>query len=264
MSRRDITVTGSQELVALLPSLLSGTSFSATPHDATHSLLTSPLLEAAPDVDTFLEEARTLLRRIGGLHQIYVGSSGELRLDRYTYQKDAGGENQWAALSNSVRLTVTTTTGLPHLQSPIDSGDTTCSELLSTAARDERLGRAIALVGNEPLGWHGIYDVLEAINRREERIVALFKPFEVNIDLNYLNDLGRTANHHRHAGNLQGYPLPNRKIELHEARQFIARLLQFWLERCRPNPGNLEALQVPTVATDIVLALVPKPSPAPE
>jgi hypothetical protein len=94
---------------------------------------------------------------------------------------------------------------------PTDSGSLG-TVVLSRAATDPAITEALSLVGHQALTWGRIYDILEFV-RVKRSIVK------------------RTANHYRHLGNPNNYPLPPNAPTLAEASLFATDLLKTWIAK---------------------------------
>jgi hypothetical protein len=94
---------------------------------------------------------------------------------------------------------------------PTDSGSLG-TVVLSRAATDPAITEALSLVGHQALTWGRIYDILEFVGVKRSTVK-------------------RTANHYRHLGNPNNYPLPPNAPTLAEASLFATDLLKTWIAK---------------------------------
>jgi hypothetical protein len=95
---------------------------------------------------------------------------------------------------------------------------------------DPAIAEALSLVGHEAPTWGQIYDIIEFLGGPSSVKKAGFA------SKHKAAHMKRTANHYRHLGNPEKYPLPPNPSTLAEARMFAIDLVIRWIaERIRPS-----------------------------
>lgn len=95
--------------------------------------------------------------------------------------------------------------------------------VLSRAVTDPAITEALSLVGHEALTWAQIYDIIEFLGGSRSIKRAGYASEKKTAHMK------RTANHHRHLGNPDKYPLPSNPPTLADARVFAIDLLRRWI-----------------------------------
>ena len=150
--------------------------------------------------------------------------------------------------------------GLELLRLQSATGATRCVDLSGAALARPDVALVLQLIGQQVVGWREIYDLIEALGG-EDRIVSKY-----TISRNKVEAIRRTANHHRHLGSEEHYPLPPRPPDLTTARATIIRLVQLWLSERLPGAPRQDEVEAPEVTDGIVISAAKggEPNPIPE
>jgi hypothetical protein len=96
--------------------------------------------------------------------------------------------------------------------------------VLSRVGTDPDITKALSMVGQEPLTWPRIYDIIECVGRASISKSGFASKGEVD-------RVAQTANHYRHLGRQKKNKLPENPPTLHEATRFATGLLKQWISR---------------------------------
>jgi hypothetical protein len=98
------------------------------------------------------------------------------------------------------------------------------SVLVEVAWRDNKLEEALALIGDgEDLHWSQLYNILEFLGGERNIVKKKWATRQQIIKCR------QTANHHRHLGSPNKYPLPPDPPSWGKARTFVLGLLTNWI-----------------------------------
>jgi hypothetical protein len=128
------------------------------------------------------------------------------------------------------------------------------TKMLREIKRDDKLASLLHLVGDEPLRWHRLYDVIEAMGGTN----IIMRRYKKNVDPKVLAKMNATAGRRRHPSKAARRAEKD-EPSLAQAIGFVIGLLRLHLQK-HLQSGPTERLdEIPTVAIDIVVLATATP-----
>jgi hypothetical protein len=162
--------------------------------------------------------ASQLLSRLHELLALYVGLYSPFEIATIHVLDDRGELVNMRSGPVGISINVTRPADVLGPAGPGSLG----SRVLSKANDNPAIREALSLVGEQPLSWARIYDIIEFLGRRAISQSGLASEPEVD-------RVGRTANHYRHLGNPKPNPLPANAPTLREAGNWACDLVRKWI-----------------------------------
>lgn len=227
--------------------------------DPQRSILSDNVLGECESDSIAVETLTHFIQSISALHQIYVGSAIDVRVEGLE-ATTPGHRPRHVSFSEPFDVIVKSRNGLELLRQQSATGATRCVDLSGAALARPDVALVLQLIGQQVVGWREIYDLIEALGG-EDRIVSKY-----TISRNKVEAIRRTANHHRHLGSEEHYPLPPRPPDLTTARATLIRLVQLWLSERLPGAPRQDEVEAPEVTDGIVISAAKggEPNPIPE
>ena len=220
--------------------------------------ITCPTLPECDSVDVVVEEVARLLQYVNAFAQIYVGGHIDLRIFRLEEDRP-GRTTRVMAFTNPFDIIVRSQHGLELLCHQDNNGVTRCARLISDARGRADVSLVLGCFSQSVIGWRDIYDVIEGVGG-VDKICREIKAPKAKLEL-----IKRTANHYRHLGAKNDYPLPANPPDLHTARTIVTRIVQLWLSLRLPTaPRADEVLTSPSVSDRTVIAATHGGEPIPD
>jgi len=184
--------------------------------------LESSLFESCADPRSVFPIAAELLRLMHRLTAVHGRLFSFCEIGYVQAFNEAGAPGA-RGLRASQRIQVISAEELQELQKP-DGEQSRGSALVAVAMKEKKLQEALVLVGDGyELQWAQIYNILEFLGGAKaiaEKKWATRKR---------IRKYRQTANHHRHLGSPQDYPLPEDPPSQGEAATLVFGLLRKWI-----------------------------------
>ena len=166
-------------------------------------------------------EADALVSRIHAIVKIYLRLHTTFSVVSILWV-NAGGRQFRRSLRSRIKLNVYSANGVRDLAA-LRAGESLGSVLVRRAATDAAFCEALALLGEGPLRWSQIYDVIEFLGGAKD---IARKGWATKKETDRIR---HTANYYRHLGRRRKDPLPKDPPTLAHATAFALDLLKQWI-----------------------------------
>jgi hypothetical protein len=166
-------------------------------------------------------EADALVSRIHAILEIYLQLHTAFSVVSILWV-NAGGRPFRRSLRSRINVNVYSAKGVRDL-AVLRAGESLGSVLVRRAATHAAFREALALLGEGPLRWSQIYDVIEFLGGAKTIASAGWATEKDTVRAR------RTANYYRHLGRPKKDPLPKNPPTLAHATEFALYLLKQWI-----------------------------------